>query len=226
MKLEIRPENSAQATNRRPNPLVEPILKKLTSDDRYGMTETSVRLVDLGCGKLRHLDLCAKFSDHLLLVDTRMQIERIQKFAGVDIRMADFVESLDKLNTEIDIQPINDFGEQSADADVVLCVAVMDVVVKATRVRLAEAAFSNLRRGGYFVVIVPRNDSSILVRCTEDNAFEDGFVFRRGKHNYLTFYTNYRDGSRLLSILEDIGFRLLEDLSVYRQLCFVLEKPG
>ncbi len=222
-KPPICPENSAQGTNSKPNPLVRPVLEKLTNDKRF-VLKRNIKIADLGCGKLRHLAICREFSKHILLIDTKLQIERTQKFAGLPATMSQYVESLGDRGTRVRIVDINDFEKQQNNADIVLSVAVMDVVIQDARIRMARAAFRNLRPGGYFVVIVPRNDSSILVNCRQDNRFEDGFLFRNRGHDNLTFYTNFRDTRLLLDLLNESGFHLVEDISVFRQVCFILRK--
>jgi len=183
------------------------------------------KVVDLGCGKLRHLPVCAKYFKHIVLVETKKQITREQKFGGVTYTMADYVASLKSLGQKLKIQSIDDFESQHHMADVAVSVAVMDVVLKTARVQMINAAFRNLRPGGYFVIIIPRNDSSILTRCQEKNRYEDGYVFKNRGQFHLTFYTNYRDHNSMVHQLTSKGFNLVEDFSVYRHVCLVLQRP-
>lgn len=223
-KPEIHPENSAQGRHSKSNPLVQTTLELLMSEKRFGL-KPRIKLVDLGCGRLRHLDICTRFAKHIILVDTARQIEKVQKFGDATCTMSQYVEAIRSRNCIIEIRKIDDFEVQDHYADVVLSIAVMDVVLKEARTQMTLAAYQNLRPGGYFVVIVPRNDSSILVNCRQDNRYQDGFVFRNRGHDTLTFYTNYRDPSPLIKLLTDNGFALVEDLSVFRQICLILQKP-
>lgn len=223
-KPQIFPENSAQGTNSKGNPFVRPILESLTGEKRFGLRQR-VQLVDLGCGKLRHLRTCMEFAGDIILVDTKRQIERVQRFAEMFCTMSQYVDSVVTDGFKIAIQTIDAFEEQQHNVDIVLSVAVMDVVLKKARAQMIRASMKNLRPGGYFVVIVPRNDSSILVNCKDSNRFEDGYVFRNRGHDNLTFYTNFRDPSSLLKMLKRNGFSLVEDRSVFRQICYLLQKP-
>jgi phospholipid N-methyltransferase len=223
-RLEIHPENSAQGTNSRPNPFVQPILERLATEKQFTL-RPKVKLVDLGCGKLRHLEICRGFAKHIVLVDTKTQIERVQKFGNMNCTMKQYIDSIESSALKIDIVTIEEFERQHHNADIVLSVAVMDVVLKDARTQMMQAAFRNLRAGGYFIVIVPRNDSSLLVNCKATNKYQDGFVFRNRGHEALTFYTNFRDPSALLRLLADYGFELLEDYSVFRQICWILQRP-
>jgi len=87
---------------------------------------------------------------------------------------------------------------------------------------MAKAAYRNLRDNGLYVVILPRNDSSIIRRCTESNRYQDGHVFSH--HGVATFYVNFDDQSVLIRLLQRLGFRLLHDLSNYRQVCLIFVK--
>lgn len=220
--IKIHSEYSAQGTNSKPNPMVLPVLEKLTGSEIYGLNH-KITLVDIGCGKLRHLEICKKFAKNLILVDTKEQIERQQKFKGSITTMAEYVRKIKGPN--IKIIETGTFAIQNNNADLILCVAVMDVVQKNIRSYLAKSAFNNLKINGYFVVIIPRNDSSILENCHDENRFEDGFIFKNRGHKDSTFFINYKDSSHLLKMFTNIGFDLLEDLSVYRQICFILKKP-
>ncbi len=223
--MEIQPEYSAQGMHSRPNPLVQPTLELLITEKRFGM-KSNIKLIDLGCGKLRHLDICMQFAKQVVLVDTERQIENVQKYGNMTCTMSQYVQALKNKHCVIEIQKFDNFKVQNHLADIILSVAVMDVILKESRKQMALAAYRNLRPGGYFVVIVPRNDSSILVNCKQDNKYQDGYVFKNRGHNNLTFYTNYRDPSRLKKMLVDSGFVLIEDRTLFRQLCFVLQKSN
>lgn len=223
-KLEIEAEYSAQATLSKPNPLVREVFKLLATEKRFGLKRPG-KVVDLGCGKLRHLQICTEYFKYIVLVDTKKQIARKQKFGGMICTMTEYAASLSGLGKKLEIQTIEDFESQHHNAEVILSAAVMDVVLKTARVQMINAAFRNLRPGGYFVIIIPRNDSSILTRCQEKNRYEDGYVFKNRGQFHLTFYTNYRDHNSLVHQLTSKGFNLVEDFSVYRHVCLVLQRP-
>jgi len=226
--LRIHSENSAQGTTTNANPLVETVLTKITSEKTYGLDSKgkNLKLVDLGCGKLRHLCICSKFANQIILVDTVEQITRTQKFAGTNYTMEQFVQSLGNHRSKITIIATTEFEKQHHNADIVLSVAVMDVVLKGDREQMSRSAFNNLSKGRYFVVIVPRNDSSILKRCSKSNEYQHGNVFNSRGDSNRTFYSNFADHTPLLRLFERIGFRLVDDLSVYRQVCLILRTPS
>lgn len=114
------------------------------------------------------------------------------------------------------------FSLSNLNLDLVSCVAVMDVVLPHARKSILESAYRNLRVGGILVLVAPRNDSTILRRCTEKNAYSDGYVFPN--HGAHTFFHNFRDQTKLIGLCERTGFRVSNDMSVYRHVCLLLQK--
>jgi hypothetical protein len=88
-----------------------------------------------------------------------------------------------------------------------------------TRRAITEAVAHNLANEGVFVVIAPRNDSSIVRRCTKQNAYLDGHVFKH--HGIHTFFHNFKTYDDVLNDCEKVGLFLLADLSRYRQVCLL-----
>jgi hypothetical protein len=163
-------------------------------------------------------------ADTLVLVDTTLQLTRRQSLRGERNQTATHIaEHLRSMGKDVRTLPAQQFQESSLRAHAVLSVCVYDAVPIATRRELALAAARNLRRGGEYVVIVPRNDTSITARCGKENSFEDGHLFCRGKS--CTFYVNYRDHVRLIRQIESAGVRLIADKSSYRHVWLLFEKP-
>lgn len=114
------------------------------------------------------------------------------------------------------------FSKRRLKVDVIVSVATYDVVPSRVRVGMAQAAFRNLRVGGAYVVIIPRNDTSILRRCSNRNRYLDGHVFAH--HGTNTFFRNFSDKKPAVRMLNRLGFRLHRDLSIYRQVALILQK--
>jgi SAM-dependent methyltransferase len=222
--IKIQPEYSAQATHSKPNRFVKKALEKLYTDKQYSL-KTIDTLVDLGCGKLRHLNILREYSKNIFLVDTKFQIERRQKFGDILCTMHEYLESVISPDETIKEVETKDFEKQQNNVDAVFSIGVMPVVLEADRKQMLHSAYRNLRPGGYFVVIIPRNDSSILKNCTPNNKIEDGYYFKNRGHEIYTFYINFRDPSTFLALIEKKGFQLIEDLSVYRQIYWIFQKP-
>ncbi len=218
-QTKIRAEYSAQPSSAQPNPLVEEAIQYLSS---RVLKKTHLRVVDQGCGRLRHLRILLSYFDDILLVDTQHQFNRNQAIFGQHTTLKAYAKGLDMAGKTISLCPAEEFGTLHARADLIFSVAVMDVVLAATRALIVRDAYANLRVGGFYVVIVPRNDSSILRRCNEGNRCQDGHRFAH--HNVETFYRNFRDHTPIRRHLGREGFALERDLSRYRQVCLIMRR--
>ena len=222
----LHPENSAQGMNAPPNPFVQKLISHLKGDDLVGRELRSLRAADQGCGKLRHLQILGRHFGEVVAVDTKLQIECLQDIAGKRTTPVDYVARLNQRRKRFQIVEADLFSRLRLRLDIIFCLCVFDVVPPATRNGIIAAAASNLRPGGLYCVIVPRNDHSITSRCTKKNRYQDGHAFRR--NGFFTFYANFSKGSRplgsLLANLRKAGFYQAADLSVHRQVCLILRK--
>lgn len=216
----LRTENSAQGTKSKPNPFVKSTLEILIKEKNSSL-DSNIKIVDLGCGKLRHLEIYTPYAKKIILVDTKYQVERLQKFDGTTNAMQGYISSLKSNAT---IVTIDEFSQQNNNVDIVLNVAVMDAVLSKTRLFLAKSAHRNLRKHGYFIVIVPRNDVSILINCTPKNRYQDGHLISKKGTDFKTFYSNFRDPTTLHKLITTCGFNLYKDFSNYRQICWIFQK--
>jgi len=87
---------------------------------------------------------------------------------------------------------------------------------------MIESSFNNLTNNGLYVLIIPRNISSILKRCTSKNNYLDGHYFKH--HGIMTFYKNFDYVEPLLKILMENGFIISADLSERQYICLILGK--
>lgn len=159
------------------------------------------------------------------LVDTPLQLSREHRFNGNTCTIADFIRTLPrKVQQRIEIIDTEQFGAANKGADVVLTINTFDVVPPKVRDEMCGAALQNVRRGGLFAVIIPRNDTTITDRCSSENGFQDGHVFEH--HGVMTFFRNFREHHPLIRRIEGFGPRLLSDLSVYRHICLLFECNG
>lgn len=222
-EVEINSEYAAQASGFAPNPALTRALERLSLEEK-----SSLRIADQGCGKLRHFEALAAVADEFVLVDTRAQIERSQKlFDSENITLREYHEEELSGREDVGVRlfTAEEFGKSNLELDAVFSVCVMDVVEPETREELFRSASRNLRRGGVYVVIAARNDTSILQRCTEDRRHKDGYIFERAG-GIVTFFRNFREVEDLLELGAEEGFSLENDLSRYRQVCLIFRKEG
>jgi len=87
---------------------------------------------------------------------------------------------------------------------------------------MIESSFNNLRNKGLLILIIPRNISSILKRCTSKNKYLDGYYFKH--HGIMTFYKNFDYVEPLFKILKEIGFTVSSNLTERQYICLILKK--
>lgn len=215
----IKSELSAQGYKAQPNPMAA-----RCNDYAIEKLGKSSRAADQGCGRLRNLNELTSGHSSLLLVDTKRQLEHLQLFNDKRQKIIEFCGSWNRKGNDCRLQVMSagDFAGSQLELDVIYTIATYDVVLKKTRKQMAGAAFQNLKKGGLYFIVAPRNDSSILQRCNSKNSYQDGYVFKRnGMH---TFFKNFKDTSGLIDMVKSAGFKIEEDLSIYRQATIAFKK--
>lgn len=222
-EIRIQSAYSAQRSTALSNPRLAPALEWVA--ERLGGTDPfrGTLVCDQGCGRLRHLDVLRGYTNHLLLVDQAFQLSRPgELFDAGRLSIHEYVALRASEGVDLTATCAEEFQTTESGLQLVVCVAVVDVVPPTEREKILDAAARNLAPGGHYVLIAPRNDSSILRRCTASNAFEDGYVFTH--HGSATFYTNYRDHSPLFAGLQSRDLLPVADLSTYRHVCLITQK--
>lgn len=219
-RTNINSEYSAQRSNGPPNPML--VRAMAFAAEMLGRPSTALCVADQGCGKLRHLRLLGAAYRELVLVDRKPQLDKLQKLYGIETTIRRYAEKPKRLSCNLVAMTDDEFAASDLRLDIVFNVCVFDVVPPGERSLMAAAAHRNLKRGGLFALVIPRNDQSILRRCTAANRYQDGHIFRRGR--VTTFYSNFRDLRPLKSQVRCAGFTIRADLSLYRQACLILER--
>jgi SAM-dependent methyltransferase len=224
-KIQLRTEYSAQGSRATPNPRLSVALDYL--DEKVERDNSRWTVADHGCGRLRHLETLRSRFDRLVLIDQETQLSKTQMLFGKSTSIRSLAEELNRRDgkSRTTVVSADEFEGTRLDLDLIVCVAVLDVVPPRTRESVLKSTFRNLKTGGLYVLVIPRNDQSITRRGTDDNRYADGHVFyHRG---VTTFYKNFRSHEYLATKLRRMGYGLLEDMSIYRHVCLILEKlPG
>lgn len=215
--IKISSEYSALPNAKKPNPMLSKAIEYIAG--KGGLTH-EMKVADQGCGALRHLKVMLESYDHICLIDTREQFNRNHIIDGVKTTIPAYVTNLKLPCKRIVLMTNPEFMRTSLNLDAIYNICAFDVVLPKVRVEMLRAAKRNLKEGGNFIVIIPRNDTSILCRCKEDNRHSDGYYFKH--HGIYTFFTNFRNYDSLLETVSGFGFRLIKDLSIYRQICLIL----
>lgn len=215
----IQPELSAQGYTAKPSPMAARCHEYAL--ERFGK---SSRAADQGCGRLRNLNALTSGHSSLLLVDTKRQLEHLQLFIDKRQTISEFANSWNSEGNacQLKVMSADQFNDSHLNLDVIYSIATYDVVLKKTRKQMAGAASQNLKKGGLYFIVAPRNDSSILQRCSSKNSYQDGYVFKRnGMH---TFFCNFKDQTDIIDMVELMGFTLEEDLSIFRHATIAFRK--
>ena len=218
-RIFIQSEYSAQRMSHPPNPAIALALQELRL---MGHKPPFSAIADVGCGKLRHFKIFSSLTKRLYLVDTEEQITREHVDSGKRYTVANFAREKSNSGGKFVALSSELFCKQKYALDLIFCVAVFDVVPRQVRQNIIASCAMNLKKGGHFIVIVPRNDSTITDRFSEANRYMDGHVFeRQGIH---TFFCNFQSYSTILSDCEKHRLVVTADLSRYRQVCLILSK--
>jgi predicted TPR repeat methyltransferase len=212
--IEITPELSAQGIQKGTSVAFRQLAERVRETLGENDAGEKPLVVEQGCGLLRNVEVLLTISNRLVLVDTEHQLTKTHSFYGEDLAIPEFVKNT-WTDHDIRILTSKKFGQRSLDADVIFSVNVFDVVPPQTREELLAAARRNLSESGILAMVVPRNDTWQLRRCTEDQRYADGYAMpNRGR---FTFYHNWTN-AQMKDLLAEWGFEIMEDFSRYRYL--------
>jgi hypothetical protein len=219
MVIKITPEYSAQPKIQKPNPMLRKAIDYLRN---VFPNNRSLRVADHGCGALRHIDVLANTFGVVYAIDTAKQFSISRQLNSFKGTVPDFINASRFSDCAVYALTSEDFSHTQLSLDIIFNVCVIDVVLPAARRQLLEAAFDNLNIGGYLVLIIPRNDSSIIRRCTKGNKYSDGYYF--AKNGVHTFFHNFSNSREVIDMCSSIGFESDTDLSEFRQVCLLFKR--
>lgn len=170
---------------------------------------------DYGCGKLRYCDAILERTDTLAIVDSEIQLSRLQTLKGVKSSIRDAVGRSNRIEVYNDVE----FQKLSNRFDRGFCINVLPVIpVLAKRKRVMEVIRSRLRSNGtcLFVVQYRNSDFNRMRLMPNARPWRDGFLIDslRG----FSFY-GLISPDRLVSMARKAGFEIcrvnLNEGSVY-----------
>jgi Methyltransferase domain len=209
-------EFSAQRRSHPPNPALKTVLAVLP--ELIGRNSLGT-VADIGCGKLRHYRLLVKPAKKLFLVDTEKQLATTHRDKNQSYTVPQIAKLARENGRVVYALTVEQFRGIRNSVDVAFCVAVFDVITRERRREITTLVSDKLKDNGYFVVIAPRNDSTITRRCVKENRYKDGHVF--GHHGLQTFFCNFEKYVSIVTDCADVGLGLRLDLSSYRQVCLI-----
>jgi SAM-dependent methyltransferase len=171
MHYEIRPgivvktENAAKPETQR-----SAFLKSLLAD----LPPVSAS-VDYGCGKLRYCQTILERTDSLAIVDSEIQLSRVQTLKGTKSTIRDAVRRSNRIRVYNNVE----FGKFNGDFDRAFCINVLSVIPAfAKRRQVMEVIRSHLRPNGTCLYVVQYRNSDFNRMRSMPNArpWRDGFL--------------------------------------------------
>jgi len=203
--IEIRTENAAKPEAQRSKFLSTLIAKLPHVDTTF----------DYGCGKLRYQSIIADTTDMLAVVDSEIQVSRLQVLRGKETSIRNIFRQSNRIQVFNDVE----FHEAGTHFDRGFCINVLSVIPSFARRRRALSLIrQRLKPGGecLFAVQYRNSDFTRMRQMPNARRWLDGFIVDSLRGH--SFYGMIQP-KRLEKILERAGFRvretILNDGSVY-----------
>jgi hypothetical protein len=160
--------------------------------------------IDYGCGKLRYCDAILKRTESLAIIDSEIQLSRMQTLRGMRSTIRDAVKRSNRIRVYNDVE----FHNLNEDFDRAFCINVLSVIpVIAKRRQVMEVIRSHLRPNGICLYVVQYRNSDFDRMRSMPNArpWRDGFLIDslRG----FSFY-GLISPDRLISMTKKAGYSI------------------
>ena len=175
----------------KPLPIIDELIK-------YWKNKGYREIIDVGCGKLRNsLVLVNHFS--LWICDFPEQLDN----PTIKGRLAKLKRSH---NFKGIIYP-NEFKHMQLDTDAAFISFVIHTIPeKSLRIQLIKNTMKNLKPPYELFIAVPCGEKYYKNKMTEENRFDDGFLFNAG-HGKKTFYREYKR-EEIDKFMAELDFKL------------------
>lgn len=211
-RLEIRSENAAKPMVQRAGALVR-WLRKM---DRVGAA------LDYGCGKLRYSGVLAPRCAVLTLVDSKVQIDRVQKVAGKETTVRSYAR---KQWPTCRIITAEEFGRDPGRFDFVLCANVLSAIpLKDVRAAVLVRLRAALRNTGQCLFATQYQNSYFRKIVSSPKAIRhlDGWILKTDRGN---FYYGILNREKLAKLVVEAGF-IIKEAWVENQSVYVVAGRG
>jgi SAM-dependent methyltransferase len=195
--LEIRSENAAKPLSQAAQPLVKWLRRS---------SHVSLAL-DYGCGKLRYSGHLAKKCRRLTLVDSRIQLDRVQMVAG---RRATVREFAKRKWPNCKVLSVEEFDAPRSTYDFILCANVLSAIPdKSVLSQVLGRLSRSLKPRGLCLFVSQYRNSDFRKMAASKNARPHLYgwilVTKRG-----AFYYGVLDVGRVKELIERRGFLITE----------------
>lgn len=169
-------------------------------------------IVDMGCGRLRNIPVLQHSFDHITMVDTPLQLKRIEKIAPNYVRPnKDTLLSLENFN----LIPV--------EYDAFFLISVLHIIPDPkVRELILNIIKDKLRQSGFLVVDVPTSINYYRVHSTPENQYNDGYLM--GKTKFKTFHKTFTAIELDLFISSVTGFSLIKKTWIEKHLVRIYQK--
>lgn len=171
--------------------------------------------VDYGAGKLRFLDDILARTDTLTIVDSTLQLERIQTIFSQKISIREFCAAYNSLSA-VDTKT---FSKYACRFDRAYLFNVLQIVpIPSIRRQILLRLNRSLNLGGELICCVQyRNSDFTRMSCMQNShPYRDGFII---EHSRGTSFYGMIKPDALISLIENAGFKIqskvLHDGSCY-----------
>lgn len=195
--LEIRSENAAKPLAQRAKPLARWL----------GKLDPVRAALDFGCGKLRYSGVLAAKCAVLTLVDSKVQLERLQKVGRKETTVRHYARSH---WPRCRVLSAEEFERDQKQYDFVLCANVLSAIPNrnirsAVLMRLAAA----LRSGGRCLFVTQYRNSYFkkVAASSAATGHLDGWILKTRRGN---FYYGILNKEKLVGLIAAAGFRVKE----------------
>lgn len=195
--LEIRSENAAKPQSQAAKPLVK-WLQRLRP---VGLA------LDYGCGKLRYSGHLARRCGRLTLVDSRIQLDRVQMVAG---RRTTVRKLAKRKWPNCKVLSVDEFDPARATYDFILCANVLSAIPdKSALLELLRHLSRSLKPRGLCLFVSQYRNSDFRKMASSKNARPHLYgwllVTKRG-----AFYYGLLDPARVSKLIKREGFLVTE----------------
>lgn len=192
----IKSENAAQSCSR-PSKCMSAYISGLP------MVERSF---DYGCGKLRYAETILKTTDSLCVVDSEVQLSRVQKLGDETASIRNYTSKKNNMHS----QSVRDFLNDPQKYDRGFCLNVLSTVpIISIRHHIVRSIYHKLKHGGSCLFVVQYRNSEFTRMANGENAvkWRDGFLIDslRG----YSFYALIRPEA-LTELVKGEGFKIEE----------------
>ncbi len=191
----VKSENAALPTNQT-NKIVLSYLENLPN---------GIIALDYGCGKCRYTKYLNKKTEKIVLLDSVIQISRIQRICDENLSVVEYAERYLSNSYVYPIESYN-FGEEKFDF--ILCTNVLSAIpILNERYNILNNIYKMLKPSGYALISIQYSNTYFKNYKNKNGArkFGDGWLIKKG-NNYSFYGIILPD--KLIEMCQSVGLQI------------------